>query len=63
MDLVRQERLIRLSEVCRITSRSRSSIYRDIQNGLFPPALKVGLRSIAWRESDVASWINELSVS
>jgi len=63
MEVIRQERLIRLSEVCKITSRSRSSIYRDMQNGLFPLSLKVGMRSIAWRESDVVSWIEKLSVS
>lgn len=53
-------RLLSLSAVCRMTARSRSSLYRDIERGEFPAPLKTGARSNAWLYSEVQEWIMNL---
>lgn len=50
-------RLISLSAVCKMTSRSRSSIYRDVARGEFPAPLKTGPKSNAWLFTEVQAWI------
>lgn len=52
--------LLRLSEVEHAVKMSRSTIYRMINKGTFPPPVRLGERSSAWRESDVMDWINGL---
>ena len=54
-------RLISLSAVCRMTARSRSSIYRDVERGEFPVPLKTGPKSNAWLYSEVQEWITNLA--
>ena len=44
------------------TSLDITTIYRKIKIGTFPAPLRVGLRRVAWRESDVAAWQNNLVV-
>lgn len=48
---------IRLPEVMKRTGLSRSSIYDLIKQGAFPAQIGIGVRSVAWLESDVAAWI------
>ena len=50
-------RLIKLKEVKRITSLSRSTIYQAIMDGRFPKPLKTGSRGVAWLEQEVFDWI------
>lgn len=40
-----------------LTGLSRSSIYKQISIGKFPPPVKLTNKSVAWRKEDVASWI------
>ncbi|HEM7876481.1 AlpA family phage regulatory protein [Burkholderia stagnalis] len=54
------ERLIRFGEVLSRTQLSKTEIYRRIHAGKFPPAVKLGLRAVAWREADVNGWIRNL---
>ena len=49
--------MIKLKDVQRITSLSRSSIYAYIYKGIFPTQVKLGARSVAWLESDIQSWV------
>jgi prophage regulatory protein len=51
------QRLIRLKEVIRRTGKGRSSIYKAISNGQFPPPVQIGERSSAWVEEEVSTWI------
>ena len=44
--------LLPIARVCEILSRSKASIYRDIERGEFPKAQKLG-RSSRWRLSIV----------
>ncbi len=55
-------RLMRMSEVIRMTGLSRSSIYDRMNAGLFPRSCSLGCRSVAWVESEVIAWVeNQIS--
>jgi len=49
--------LLRRPEVERRVGLSRSSIYARMAEGSFPPPVRIGARAVAWRESDVTTWI------
>lgn len=49
--------LLTIDGVVTILGRSRASIYRDIQRGEFPAALKLG-GSSRWRAADVQAHID-----
>jgi prophage regulatory protein len=51
------DRLLRLPEVERLTGLRRSTIYEQMQRGVFPRSVKAGRRTAAWPESAVQSWI------
>ena len=50
-------RLLRLREVLARCGLSRSTIYRKMREGSFPEPLKVGVRAVRWRESEIESWL------
>jgi prophage regulatory protein len=45
--------ILRLPETIHRVRRSRSSIYSDVQRGVFPKPIKLGPRSIGWPEKEV----------
>ncbi|MCD4487005.1 AlpA family phage regulatory protein [Chromobacterium vaccinii] len=49
--------LIRLPEVMRKTGMSRSWIYAQMKAGLFPMAISLGARAVAWKQSSIDGWI------
>ncbi|WP_415903196.1 helix-turn-helix transcriptional regulator [Neptuniibacter sp. QD29_5] len=49
--------LIRLPEVLKMTSLSKSSLYRRIDAHTFPDSVSLGGRSVAWIEEEVLAWI------
>ena len=51
------DRLIRLDEVLEMCGISRSELYRQIADGRFPRPVKVGLRAVRWRLSEVEAWM------
>lgn len=51
-------RLLHLKEVLRLTSLSRTSIYRLMARGRFPGSVALGSR-VAWVEVEVATWIED----
>jgi prophage regulatory protein len=53
--------LLRTKAVCQQLSISRSGLRGLIQQGKFPPPLKVGVRAVAWRAADIAQFIAALS--
>lgn len=52
-------KLLRLPDVMEKTGFRKSWIYLLISRGDFPPAVKIGSRSVAWLESEVNDWIAE----
>ena len=53
----KDEQLIRLPQVERLTGLKRAHLYGLARRGLFPPPLKIGARASAWRRSLVQRWI------
>lgn len=53
-------RLIRLKEVINLTALSRSSIYKKMNDDEFPKSVSLGDRAVAWIESDVIEWIENM---
>jgi prophage regulatory protein len=51
-------KFLRLKLVIEITGLSRSSIYSQIKQGIFPKNISLGPRSVAWLESDIQDWID-----
>lgn len=56
------DRLLRVHEVEARTSLHRATLYKRMARGQFPQPVRVGIRRIAWRESDIARWQDSLAV-
>lgn len=52
------EPMLRLADVRQVTGVAKSTIYRWIDEGLFPRPVPIGPGSVAWRESEIAAWQN-----
>lgn len=52
-----KENFIRLPEVQRRTGYGKAWIYKLIKAGKFPKQVKTGMRSVAFVESEVDTWI------
>lgn len=48
--------MLKLPAVIRETALSRSSIYAAIGDGRFPPPVRIGARSVAWRSEEIEAW-------
>ena len=53
-------RLLKLAEVVELTGIGRSQIYRKIDSGEFPAPVKIGQKSIRFRDDEVNAWIDAL---
>lgn len=55
-------KLLGIEEVCRRTSRSRSTILRYLQSSPsnFPKPVRLGPRDRGWYEDEIQDWINNL---
>jgi prophage regulatory protein len=51
------DRIIRLSTVLSRSGLSRSTVYRKMDEGTFPPKVKLSLNGVGWRESELNRWI------
>ena len=57
------DRLLRLAEVQTLTALARSTIYRYLKGRSspvpdFPQPLKIGVRAVRWRESEIIAWMS-----
>ena len=50
-------RILRMPEVCQYTGIRRSSVYRKLAEGSFPPPIRLGARSVGWRLADIDVWL------
>ena len=51
------DRLLRRSSVEEVTGLSKASIYRLMDEGSFPPPVRIGTRAVAWPQSAIVEWI------
>lgn len=61
MQTLPTRRFIKLTEVKAYTSLSTSEIYRRIAAGTFPAQVTLGPKSVAWVESEILAWCDELA--
>ena len=52
--------LINAKEVCKQVGLSRVTIYRRMNEGTFPAALKLSGNVVRWRQSAIKAWIEKL---
>lgn len=57
------DRLLRLPDVIRITGMGRNTVYTRIKEGTFPKQVKIGPKSVAWRQSEINQWMASLNPS
>ncbi len=50
------EKLFRLNELEALLGIKKSSIYAGMKAGTFPHCIRLSVRAVAWRESDIAAW-------
>jgi prophage regulatory protein len=53
----RPDRMVRWPEVRELTGISRTTAWREIRGGRFPNPVKLTTHSVAWRQSEIESWI------
>lgn len=54
-----QEKLLRRQEVEAYCQIGRSTIYRLMRSGQFPTPIRIGLRAVRWRASDIEEYLAE----
>lgn len=60
---MKEERLLRKPTVLDITGLSTSTLYHFMREGTFPQSVKLGKRTVAWKQSEVNRWINSRKIS
>jgi len=50
-------RFLRLKEVIELTGLSRSTIYKYIEEGVFPRSVSLGGRAVAWVDQEIHEWV------
>ena len=51
------QKILRLKNVTEVTSMSRSTIYRLMEQGKFPKPVKLSQRIVGFLEQDIDQWI------
>jgi prophage regulatory protein len=52
------DRILRLNTVLDRTGLSRSTLYRKVDQGTFPPQVRIAARCVGWRESAISDWLH-----
>lgn len=58
---MRLPRLMHIKEVMVTTGLGRSTIYKKIKEGTFPPPLQISPGCVRWKDLDIAAWIIKIS--
>ena len=51
-----EHRILRMDEVCKLAGLAKATIYKNVNEGRFPPPIRLGARSVGWRLSDILAW-------
>ncbi|WP_040377933.1 AlpA family phage regulatory protein [Duganella zoogloeoides] len=52
------DRMLRLPQVREKLGRANSTIWNDVRNGVLPPPVNIGPRTVAWSEVELQAWID-----
>jgi prophage regulatory protein len=44
---------LRLPAVCDRTGKPKSTIYREVSEGLIPPPVRIGIRATGWPDNEI----------
>lgn len=55
--VIPRDRLLRLPDVETATGCKKSTIYKLMKEGKFPPCVRITARMAAWPESAVLAWV------
>ena len=61
MDLEPETEVIRRDEVLKLVPISVSGLYQKISDGHFPRPIKLGLRAVGWKKSEVLQYLKGLN--
>ena len=61
MNLEPETEVIRRDEVLKLVPISVSGLYQKISDGDFHRPVKIGLRAVAWKKSDVLQYLEGLN--
>lgn len=50
--------ILKMRDVCRLTTLHRATIYRLIERNEFPRQIRLGRNRVGWRAADIGNWIN-----
>ncbi|HCC54249.1 MAG TPA: AlpA family transcriptional regulator [Desulfobulbaceae bacterium] len=53
--------ILRLPEVMRLVSLSKSTIYQMKKEGRFPCSVSLGPRAVGWLVGDIRAWLQVIS--
>ncbi|CAN7470506.1 helix-turn-helix transcriptional regulator [Paraburkholderia hospita] len=53
-------KILRLTGVLEAVGVKKSSIYNWVRDGKFPAPVRLGPRSVGWRQEDVEKWLASL---
>lgn len=51
------DKMLRPSEVMERTGLSRTTLWRRVRAGTFPPPVELGANAIGWRSSAIDAWL------
>ena len=55
--MAEQYQLLTLAEVKELTGLGRSAVYDNMARGDFPKPLKIGMRAVRWRRTEIEEFI------
>ena len=61
MNLEPETEVIRRDEVLKLVPISVSGLYQKISDGQFPRPVKLGLRAVVWKKSEVLRYLKGLN--
>ena len=61
MNLEPETEVIRRDEVLKLVPISVSGLYQKISDGEFPRPVKLGLRAVGWKKSEVLQYLEGLN--
>ena len=50
-------RVLRVRAVVKKIGVSKSTLYRMVNSGRFPPPIKLGARAVGWRSDEIEAWL------
>lgn len=50
-------RLLKMDDICSLLQITRSAVEGRLRRGTFPKPIKLGSRSLRWREDVITQWI------